>query len=81
MAAGHAAARKRKGELHEPGPDSGQVEADQGGGPTAKGKITGDDPDRIEGRREELVGLVREGYAKVKAEAEREGDTWMKSVK
>lgn len=43
------------------------------------GEITGDDWDRIEGRREEIVGLVQEKYGHAKAEAEAEVDDWLKS--
>lgn len=36
------------------------------------GKLTNDDLDRIQGRREELVGVVQERYGYERAEAERE---------
>ena len=45
------------------------------------GDITGDDWDRISGRREEMVGLIQERYGKAKVEAEREVDIWVNSQK
>jgi uncharacterized protein YjbJ (UPF0337 family) len=43
--------------------------------------ITGDDWDRISGRREEMVGLIQERYGKAKEEAEREVDSWVDAQK
>ena len=40
------------------------------------GKLTDDDLDRIEGSRDELVGLIQERYGKSKEEAEKEVDNW-----
>lgn len=42
------------------------------------GDITGDEWDSIEGRREEVVGLIQERYGRAKADAEREVDDWMR---
>lgn len=36
------------------------------------GKLTGDDLDRIEGKRAELVGLVQERYGFAREEAEKQ---------
>jgi uncharacterized protein YjbJ (UPF0337 family) len=36
------------------------------------GKLTDDDLDRIDGKREQLVGRIQEAYGKDRAEAERE---------
>jgi len=40
------------------------------------GKLTDDDLDRIEGSRDELVGMIQERYGKSREEAEREVDDW-----
>jgi uncharacterized protein YjbJ (UPF0337 family) len=40
------------------------------------GKLTDDDLDRIEGSRDELVGLIQERYGKSKEAAEKEVDDW-----
>jgi uncharacterized protein YjbJ (UPF0337 family) len=40
------------------------------------GLLTDDDLDRIEGRQEELAGLIQERYGKSKEEAKREIDDW-----
>jgi uncharacterized protein YjbJ (UPF0337 family) len=40
------------------------------------GDITGDDWSSINGRRDELVGLVQSRYGRAKEEAEREVDSW-----
>lgn len=42
------------------------------------GDISGDRWDTIEGRREEIVGLVQEHYGKGREEAEREVDDWQR---
>jgi uncharacterized protein YjbJ (UPF0337 family) len=44
------------------------------------GKLTDDDLDVIAGRRKELVGRVQKRYGKNLDEAEREVDTWMRSI-
>lgn len=41
------------------------------------GELTDDELDRINGRREELVGLVQQRYGRAKDEAEKEVDEWM----
>jgi uncharacterized protein YjbJ (UPF0337 family) len=40
------------------------------------GKLTDDELDRIEGSRDELVGLIQERYGKTRDEAEKEVDAW-----
>ena len=42
------------------------------------GDITDDDWDRIEGQRDQIVGLVQQRYGRARAEAEREVDDWMR---
>jgi uncharacterized protein YjbJ (UPF0337 family) len=44
------------------------------------GKLTGDDLDRIEGRRKQLVGLVQERYGYAREQAEREVDSFLKNM-
>lgn len=44
------------------------------------GDITGDELDRINGKRDQLVGLVQAKYGHAKAEAEREVDGWFKGL-
>jgi uncharacterized protein YjbJ (UPF0337 family) len=44
------------------------------------GKLTDDDLDVIEGKRENLVGRVQELYGKRKDEAEREVDDWSRGL-
>jgi uncharacterized protein YjbJ (UPF0337 family) len=44
------------------------------------GKLTDDDLDRIEGSRDELVGVIQERYGKSREEAEREVDDWQMHV-
>jgi uncharacterized protein YjbJ (UPF0337 family) len=41
------------------------------------GDVTGDDWDSIEGRREQIVGLVQARYGHARAEAEKEVDDWL----
>lgn len=45
------------------------------------GKLTDDDLDRAEGRRDELVGILQERYGYAKDEAEREADEFARSYK
>ncbi|MCW8195156.1 CsbD family protein [Proteobacteria bacterium 005FR1] len=40
------------------------------------GKLTDDDMDRIEGKRDQLVGKIQEAYGIGRDEAEREVDEW-----
>lgn len=40
------------------------------------GKLTDDDLDRAEGKRDKLVGSIQERYGIAKEEAEKEYDTW-----
>jgi uncharacterized protein YjbJ (UPF0337 family) len=44
------------------------------------GKLTNDDLDVIEGKRTELAGRLQQRYGYAKDEAERNIDTWLKSV-
>lgn len=41
------------------------------------GKLTDDDLDIVEGKRDKLVGKVQERYGHAKEDAEREVDDWM----
>jgi uncharacterized protein YjbJ (UPF0337 family) len=59
----------------------------QGGWKEFKGKakqkwgdLTDDDLDRIEGRQEELSGLIQKQYGKTREEAQREIDAWAAGV-
>ena len=42
------------------------------------GKLTDDEIDVVEGRRDELVGKIQQRYGIGKDQAEREVDDWMK---
>lgn len=44
------------------------------------GDITGDDWASINGRRDEIVGLVQSRYGRARDEAEREVDDWMDNL-
>ncbi len=44
------------------------------------GKLTDDDLDVIEGKRTELAGRLQERYGYAKDEAEKQIDSWMKSI-
>jgi uncharacterized protein YjbJ (UPF0337 family) len=44
------------------------------------GKLTNDDIDVIEGNRTELLGVIQKRYGLAKDEAERQVDTWMKTL-
>jgi uncharacterized protein YjbJ (UPF0337 family) len=44
------------------------------------GKLTDDELDRVEGNRDQLVGLVQERYGVAKEEAEKQVDEWAKKV-
>jgi uncharacterized protein YjbJ (UPF0337 family) len=44
------------------------------------GKLTNDDLDMVEGKRTELAGRLQQRYGYAKDQAEREIDTWLKSV-
>jgi uncharacterized protein YjbJ (UPF0337 family) len=44
------------------------------------GELTDDELDRIEGRREELVGLVQERYGQAREAAEKEVDDWLRDA-
>lgn len=45
------------------------------------GKLTDDQLDVAEGRREQLAGSIQEAYGVTKEAAERQLDTWQKSCK
>ena len=45
------------------------------------GNLTDDQIDKIEGRRENLVGLVQERYGIAKDQAERDVDSWSSRLK
>jgi len=44
------------------------------------GKLTNDDLDVVEGRRQELVGKIQERYSIAKDAAERQVDTWLQNM-
>ena len=44
------------------------------------GKLTNDDLDVIEGKRENLVGKLQERYGRTQSEIEREVDEWERSL-
>ena len=43
------------------------------------GKLTDDDLNEINGRREQLIGKIQERYGIAKEEAQRRADEWLKS--
>lgn len=44
------------------------------------GDLTNDELDRVEGRREEMVGLLQEKYGKAREEAEAQVDEWSREL-
>jgi uncharacterized protein YjbJ (UPF0337 family) len=44
------------------------------------GELTDDDLDRVEGKRDQLVGLVQQKYGRSREEAERELNEWERST-
>ena len=44
------------------------------------GELTDDDLDRIEGKREQMVGLLQRKYGYAKEKAEQEIDTWSRGL-
>jgi uncharacterized protein YjbJ (UPF0337 family) len=44
------------------------------------GKLTNDDLEVVEGRRQNLVGKIQERYGIAKDEAERQVDTWLQNM-
>ncbi len=44
------------------------------------GELTNDDVDRIDGRKDQLVGIIQQKYGKERAAAEREVDSFYKSI-
>jgi len=45
------------------------------------GKLTDDDLDVIAGRRDQFLGRLQERYGLAQAEAERQIDEWVKSIR
>jgi len=45
------------------------------------GKLTDDDLDRVEGKRDQLVGLVQERYGKQRQEVEKEVEAFCRECK
>ena len=56
----------------------GQGKQLKGKAKTKWGKLTDDEIDVVEGRRDELVGKIQQRYGIAKEQAEREVDDWMK---
>ena len=44
------------------------------------GELTNDELDQVEGRQEELAGLIQERYGKTREEAQREIDAWARAL-
>lgn len=44
------------------------------------GELTDDDLDRVNGRREALIGLVQERYGRAREAVEREVDDWIRDI-
>ena len=44
------------------------------------GKLTNDDLDVVEGKRQELAGRLQRRYGYAKDQAEKEIDTWLKNI-
>ena len=44
------------------------------------GKLTNDDMDVVEGNRTELLGVIQKRYGCANDEAEKQIDTWMKTL-
>ena len=44
------------------------------------GKLTNDDWDIVQGKREELIGKIQERYGRKRDEAEREVDDWSRTL-
>ena len=44
------------------------------------GKLTDDDLDWVEGRREQLIGKIQERYGKDREAAREEVDTWLRKA-
>jgi uncharacterized protein YjbJ (UPF0337 family) len=61
---------------HELGSDQGNWKQLKGQAKQRWGDLTDDDLDRVEGRQEELEGLLHERYRKTREEARREIDEW-----
>jgi uncharacterized protein YjbJ (UPF0337 family) len=66
---------------HELGSNRRQLEAVfRGRAQQHWGKLTNDDLDVVEGRRQELVGKIQERYGIARNEAERQVDTWIRNM-
>jgi uncharacterized protein YjbJ (UPF0337 family) len=57
---------------------AGQWKQVKGKAKTRWGKLTDDEIDVIEGKRDQLVGKIQQRYGIAKDQAEREVDDWMK---
>lgn len=44
------------------------------------GELTDDDLDRIEGKRDQMVGMIQRKYGYAKERAEKEVDSWTHSI-
>lgn len=44
------------------------------------GKLTDDELDQIQGKRDKLIGVIQEKYGKNKMEAEKEVDEYLKTL-
>jgi len=51
-----------------------------GSAKTQWGKLTDDELTQIEGNRDKLIGKVQEKYGLAKEEAEKQVDSWAKSI-
>ena len=65
---------------YELGTHRRKLEASQGQGCRAVGKLTDDDLDVVAGRREQLSGKIQERYGVVKEEAEKQVNAWERSA-
>jgi Uncharacterized protein conserved in bacteria len=73
---GHEPRNHWKGKTHELGHHQRQLEAGQGQGQEQWGKLTDDDFDMIDGRREQLAGRIQERYGVTRDEAEKQIKDW-----
>lgn len=46
----------------------------------AWGDLTDDDLDRVEGQRDQMVGLIQKKYGDTRADAERKVDDWVRGL-
>jgi uncharacterized protein YjbJ (UPF0337 family) len=59
---------------------SGQWKQVKGRAKVKWGKLTDDEIDVVEGKRDQLVGKVQQRYGIAKDQAEREVDDWMRDL-